>query len=269
MKRRAFLKTSLAAASVAGVSQMMNSTDAADKKAATEYYELRIYTLKDAAQQKPVDDYLGKALIPALNRQGITPVGVFTEVPPAQPPATPQPPLLYVLAVYKSLDQFIGVPSKLAGDTEYQKAGAAYLGVPATDPAYVRMESSLMASFASLPKIELPEKKARIFNLRIYESHGEKAAQKKIEMFNTGELPIFRRNGLKPVFFGETIIGAKMPNLTYMLTFDDDTARGAAWKRFGADPDWQKLKSIPEYMDKNIVSHITNKILVPTASSQI
>jgi len=269
MKRRAFIKTSLAAASVAGVSQMMNPASAADKKAAQEYYELRTYTLKDAAQQKPVDDYLAQALIPALNRQGIQPVGVFTELPSAQAPAAHQPPLVYVLVVYQSLEQFASVGEKLAGDAAYQKAGAAYLGVPATDPAYVRIESSLLTALATIPKIEVPEKKARIFNLRTYESHSEKAGLKKIEMFNTAEIALFRRLGLKPVFFGQTVIGAKMPNLTYMLTFDDDAARGAAWKRFGGDPEWQKLKTIPEYMDKNIVSHITNKILAPTPASQI
>jgi hypothetical protein len=270
MKRRTFLKSSLAAASVAGATQMM-STQAADKKTATEYYELRVYTLKDAAQQGPVDEYLGKALIPALNRQGVRPVGVFTEVPASTPPAPGQlqSPMMYVLAVYQSLEQFAAVNGKLAADADYQKAGATYLGVPATSPAYVRVESSLMSAIAGIPKIEVPEKRGRLFNLRIYESHSEAAGKKKIEMFNVGEIAIFRRTGLTPVFFGETIAGARMPNLTYMLTFPDDPARDAAWKKFRDDPEWVKLKAIPEYMDKNIVSRITNKLLRPTASSQI
>ena len=37
-------------------------------------------------------------------------------------------------------------------------------------------------------------------------------------MFNSAEIAIFRRTGLRPVFFGETMVGAGMPSLTYMLT---------------------------------------------------
>ncbi|MEI9896604.1 MAG: NIPSNAP family protein [Chthoniobacter sp.] len=69
-------------------------------------------------------------------------------------------------------------------------------------------------------------------------------------MFNTHEMPIFQRVGLTPVFFGQTLVGASLPNLTYMLVFPDDAARKAAWGRFGADDDWKKLKAMPEYADR-------------------
>jgi hypothetical protein len=268
MKRRTFLKSSLAAGSLAGVAQMNNLATGADMKSTSEFYELRVYSLKDAVQQKPVEDYLGSALVPAYNRQGVKTVGVFSEIP--LPNTAPPPPALYTLAIYQSLDQFATVSAKLFADSEFQKAGAAYLGVPATDPAFVRIESSLMVAIDGMKKLEAPEKKkGRLFNLRIYESHSEKAGKKKIEMFNQGELEIFRRVGLKPVFFGETIAGGKMPNLTYLLTFENEAGRTAAWDKFRADPEWLKLKAIPEYMDKNIVSKITNKLLVPTAASQL
>src|SRR5947209_13676537 len=121
-----------------------------------------------------------------------------------------------------------------------------------------------------MPRLEKPDSsKPRLLNLRIYESHNERAARKKIEMFNKGELAIFRRVGLRPVFFGETLVGPAMPNLTYLLAFDDDAARQAAWARFRDDPEWLKLKAIPEYADKEIVSKITNKILTPTPYSEI
>ena len=106
-------------------------------------------------------------------------------------------------------------------------------------------------------------------NLRVYESHNERAGKKKIEMFNKGELAIFRRVGLTPVFFAETIAGAAMPNLTYLLVFPDEAGREAAWNQFRDDAEWKKLRAIPEYADKEIVSHITNKILTPTAYSEI
>jgi len=121
-----------------------------------------------------------------------------------------------------------------------------------------------------MPRLEAPAvNKPRIFELRTYESHSKKANKKKIEMFNNGEIAIFRRTGLKPVFFGETLIGQRLPNLTYMLTFDDMAARDKNWAAFGADPEWKKLSSTPGYTDAEIVSNISNLFLRPAPYSQI
>jgi len=109
--------------------------------------------------------------------------------------------------------------------------------------------------------------KPRVYELRTYESHSNRAALNKIRMFNAGEVPIFCRAGLTPVFFGETIIGANMPSLTYMLAFPDMAARDAAWGKFGQDPAWKTLSADPQYRDN--VAAITDIILQPTASSQI
>ena len=50
----------------------------------------------------------------------------------------------------------------------------------------------------------------------------------------------------------------------------DLPGRAAGWKRFGKnDPVWQKFRSMHEYDDKEIVSKITNKVLIPTAYSQL
>ena len=149
------------------------------------------------------------------------------------------------------------------------KSRTEYLAVQATDPVYDRVESSLFRAFETMPKVEKPAGKPQMYNLRIYESHNEAAGQKKIEMFNQGEIAIFRKVGLNPVFFGEAIAGTRMPNLTYLLAFHDDKARADAWGKFGGDPDWKKLRAIPEYEDKRIVSRITNKLLTPTAYSQM
>jgi hypothetical protein len=107
----------------------------------------------------------------------------------------------------------------------------------------------------------------RIVEMRTYESHSDRAALNKLEMFNAGEVPIFRRTGLTPVFFGETLLGEKMPSLNYMLTFTDMAARDAAWKAFSADPDWKTLSGNPKYKDN--VSAISDLILRPTAYSQL
>jgi hypothetical protein len=130
-----------------------------------------------------------------------------------------------------------------------------------------------MVAFEGMPKLEVPAAAAgnqpRLFELRTYESHSQKANLKKIEMFNVGEIAIFRRAGLQPVFFGETLIGARMPNLTYLLVYDNMAARDASWGKFGADPEWKKLSTTPGYTDPEIVSNISNVLLRPAAYSQI
>lgn len=121
-----------------------------------------------------------------------------------------------------------------------------------------------------MPKLQVPANKKRIFELRRYESASEEAGKKKIKMFNdVGEIAIFKRVGLTPVFFGETLIGEMRPNLTYMLTFDDMAEHDKNWKAFGGDPEWNRIKAIPEYEDAKIVSRITRTFLDPTSFSQI
>ena len=58
-----------------------------------------------------------------------------------------------------------------------------------------------------------------------------------------------------------------MPNLTYMLAFDDLADRDAKWDVFRVDPAWKKLSGDPAY--KDTVSNITDIILRPAPYSQI
>jgi len=89
-------------------------------------------------------------------------------------------------------------------------------------------------------------------------------------MFNDkGEIDIFKRLGFNPVFWGETLIGPLMPNLTYMVSFDDLAAKDAHWKQFGSDTQWHEISGIPDYADALLVSKITSTMLVPTSFSQI
>ena len=267
MKRRNFVKASLLTGTLTSILPQISlgATDiSVQKKVSQEFYELRVYTLKNETQQKIVEDYFKNAAIPALNRLGSKNIGVFME---QQPTGQTK---LYVIIPFSSVENFVKMTDALAKDAAHTKAGAAYLNAPATEPAYDRIESSFMKAFANMPRIELPEKKSRMFELRRYESHSEVAAKKKIEMFNdAGEIAIFKRVGLTPVFFGETLIGEMRPNLTYMLTFDDMEEHDKNWKVFGGDPEWKKISGMPEYANAKIVSNITRTFLVPTAFSQI
>ena len=231
------------------------------RSASTQVLELRHYTFADAQQQKVMIDFLAKVAIPAWNRLDITPVGVFQMADASNTD-------LYVLPPHPSLRSVVRANTRFLADEKVQQDGAAVWETPMKEPVYKRIESSLLLSFTECPKVEVPTKKdTRVFQLRIYESHNETKAKRKIEMFNKGEIATFRKTGLNPVFFGESLVGDKMPNLTYMVGFDDAAAQKAAWSAFGQHPEWKKMSSDPYYADT--VSNITNLVLKPAPGSQI
>jgi hypothetical protein len=239
-----------------------------------EYYELRVYRLKSGANHDLLDAYLQNAVIPGLNRLGLKPVGVFVQqerTVAQEPTEVRDASAVLVLIPYPSITAFATASMGLPADPQYQKAGAEYLSLPKTNPAFDRIDSWLMLAFAGLPKLNLPdycrEKKPRMFELRTYESHSELKALKKVEMFNAGEIEVMHEVGLGPIFYGQALIGRDLPHLTYMVSGENQEAHKKHWDAFRAHPTWDKLKNDPQYADT--VSKIANRFLVPTAYSQI
>jgi len=264
MKTINTLRTASALAALIVTVGLPGSTAAADASQ-PQYYELRIYTTQSERQQKLVSDYWQNAAVPAYNRMGIQPVGVFTEL---EDSATNK---IYVLIPYDSPGMYATVPSRLAADSDYQKAAAGYMGVPKSDPAYVRFESSLLVAFDGMKKLALPsstaEKKPWIFELRTYESPSESKGINKVEMFNNGEVTLMQDVGLSPVFFAQTVAGTHMPCLVYMVSGENRDEHKTHWKGFSDAPLWKKLSSDPQYKDN--VSKIYNIFLKRTPASQI
>ncbi len=263
MKRRLFVKSSFLATSISAVTQLA-AAETTGKKTAQEYYEWREYTLKNEEQEKALLNYFETAAVPAFNRLGSKNIGVFM---PYKQDAQRK---LYVLIPYTSMNDFVVREDKLAADAMYKKAAAGYLNAPAATPAYERIENSFFKALSGLPRIAVPQNKPRLFEFRRYESASETAGKKKIEMFNEGgEIEIFKKTGLKPVFFGEALIGTMRPNLSYMIVFDDMDEHDRNWKTFGGDPEWKRISSLPEYANNKIVSRITATFLIPAPFSQV
>jgi hypothetical protein len=274
MQRRKFMAASVAASALAAgktaaahAALVQSASDTGEDASGREYYQLRSYLLRSGPQVKLVNGYFEQAFIPAANRLGIRPVGVFDVV------AGDRSPSLYVLIPSTSLETLAHIDARLAADSEYAKAAAGFLEAPATAPAYERMESSLMIAFEGWPKLQTPTATAthgpRAFELRTYESPSDRDHTRKVEMFNSGEFEVFRHAGFQSVFYGDTLIGARMPKLTYMLAFDDLSNRNKLWSAFGSSPEWKKLSSDTRYAFEYIVSNITNVILSPAGYSQI
>jgi hypothetical protein len=230
-----------------------------------QYYELRVYTTKSEQQQKLVSDYWQNAAVPAYNRMGIQPVGVFTEL---QDSPTNK---VYVLIPCDSLDAFAAIPARLAADATYQAAAASFMAQPKSNPAYERIDSSLNVAFDSMKKLAAPpsaaDKTPWIFELRIYQSPSEGKGINKVQMFNSGEVPLMQESGLSPVFFAQTLVGSQMPNLVYMVSSENMDEHKKHWKNFFDAPVWKTLSGDPQYKDN--VSKVISIFLKRTAASQI
>jgi len=269
VQRRNFLTSSLAASALAvnAATPHLGGSLVAATGEGREYYELRRYHVFRGPQVKLAGDFLREALVPALNRLGISPVGVF------EVEIGPEIPGLYVLIPSASLETLLTAEFRLNRDADCLKAGAAFLNAPAPQPAFVRLDSSLMVAFEGMPRLRVPsataEHRSRMFELRTYESPTPQDHVRKVEMFNSGEFDVFEKAGFWQIFYGDTVIGSRLPNLTYMLGFEDLADRNKKWEAFRSAPEWKKLSTAPRYAFEEIVSNITNIILRPTPYSQI
>jgi len=221
---------------------------AGNKAPAAEFYEIKIYHIKDAEQEKSLDNYLQNAYLPALHKAGIGKVGVFKAL--ANDTAADKQ--VYVFIPVKSVEQWLKLPAMLEKDESYKQAGRPYIDAVYNAPVYMRIESILLRAFRLAPQMSMPALKAakseRVYELRSYESASEKLYNNKVEMFNEGgEIPLFRRLNFNAVFYAEVISGSHMPNLMYMTSFENKTERDAHWKTFGADPEWKQLSGLAEY----------------------
>ncbi len=229
--------------------------------------ELRTYTLVDAAAEQKLDSFLEQALIPALEHQGLGPIGAFDQAAPAED-GTIQ---VLLLIPGPNVDAVTSATARLADDKKFQDAGADYLNTPAGEPLVKRIRSELLLSFNCWPQVTVPaqkrEGKDRLFEMRIYESPTEQFGELKVEMFNAGEVPIFLDCDIAPVFMGQALIGDLMPNLTYMTVYNNDEERQNAWKAFVQHADWQVLKAVEKY--QGTVSKIHKSDWLPKSYSQL
>lgn len=266
MKRRAFLAATTAAtvaAPAGGAATAPTDTAAASQPL---LLELRRYRLRSGPMAARFSSYAKQALVPALGRAGIGPVGAWNVS------FGPGSPTLHLLIPHKDAQSLVTLEARLEADAAYLEAASSFLALSPADPPFLGCDSSLVETVPTSPGIHKPKGAAasasRVFELRTYRSPSEPAGRKKIEMFEAGgELAIFARLGLHTVFFGRDRVGAGLPSLTYMCAFADVAAREQAWAAFREDPAWIKLRDQPAYAD--IVSGIDATLLRPTDYSEI
>jgi hypothetical protein len=230
-----------------------------------EFYELRSYQLNSPEKAAAFDKMMAAA-IPVLTKSGVTHVGVFR----GRDAKAGDPNWRYVLSAAGSLDTLARERSTFASDEAFLEQARDYLSYEKSDPAFARISVATFAAFKGFTKLIKPADDAggeRFFELRNYESHSEYKAFMKVKMFDEAELDIFADVGLRGVFFGSALSGDNLPNLTYMLVYDNEAEKKKAWATFLKAPAWQALKG--EEIYKDTVSKITSRFLVATAYSTI
>ncbi len=265
--RRAFVTSTVGTTLLAATGLSGAQRSGGGEPVTPDLFVWRQYSLRTGTGPRRLADYLQNAYIPALNRLEHKPIGVFEVLTGLAAPT------VFVLTP-ASTQNLSTIDSSLERDEQFLRAATAYFEAPPTDPVYARQEVSLLTAFPKFPRIEVPSATAtngpRLFELRIYESHNERAHRAKVRMFDEmGEIEIFRRAGLTPVFFSRTVAGQRMPSLVYMLVHESFATRDKSWDAFRNDPEWKKLSATPGYTDAEIVSNITTVLLRPAAYSQV
>lgn len=223
------------------------------------YLELKTWRFHNSEENQGarLKDYLNNGLAPATERSGAKFAGAFATI------VAPDTPFYLTVVQYPSLGAMQESLAAIARDNAHNEALRKLSAGPGLP--FVRVDSALLRTFDSVPQVRgaAPGKAPSVFELRTYESQTFLTLARKVGMFNEGEAAIFERLGMRPLFFGERVVGPGQPSLTYMLSFDSLAERERLWQVFVNDPEWKKLSSRPELQDALIVKNITNAILSP------
>lgn len=228
-------------------------------------YEIRQYVIGEDSDGSAVDQYLSEAFLPALNRAGAGPVGLYGPAEQAESQDR------FVVITYEQIDQVPAIQAKLDADAELSQAAEAFEAGGSKNPPYKRIISELLLAMDAMPEAKSAEsigvQEDRVYELRIYESATERLGDRKVEMFNEGEVPIFLDSGIIPVFLGQGIVGPYTPSLTYLTAYPNEQARQKAWKAFVDHPKWKVLSGKERY--QGTVSKIYKYVLRPLPGSQL
>jgi len=284
MKRRDFLTAAgsaglVALATTAATAQVVSTTPSPSDiflsyirtaypvalAAQREFVELRKYTVANADKRVQLVEILDRALIPALNRQGIRPVGVFVPIEREANYALN----VFVAIPHKTADSFVNANIRLVADAQFMRDAAPIFETTSRDPVYTNCDTSLLYNFPTMPVMEVPNLGPnRVFEWRLYRSFNIERNVAKIHMFDQGgELPLFREIGLNPIFFGDVVAGTKLPAFEYIVGCPSLEAHAAAWNTFRTHPKWIAMRDLPEYADT--ATDIDRVVMTPSAGSQI
>ncbi len=227
-----------------GLGLLASSGPAASAAGKRRVFTLEQYFLKNGSQVGRIHDHIGKAALPALSRIHSGPKIVLEAL------VTPHQPQVAVILGFESIEELWSVRSKLAADGELAKAYEEWESHP--EQPYEHFSTALLEATDYMPELandREPRKTSRVFELRTYHSPTWRQLRALHERFAGPEIRIFHRVGVNPILYTSTVVGLNMPNLTYLIPFEDLASREKAWNAFAADPEWVRVRK--ESIDKH------------------
>ena len=229
------------------------------------YVLLETYFSQSVEKRQALLDAFDKKLIPERNELGFDKVGVFYVDVDLMKDDRGYNAQLYDSAVFvvqetTSIENFLSLQDRSA-----QRGPQFNLS---DDLDYIDEEMVVVRSIACQPRLAVPYSNSeRLLQLRTYNSPNYERNFAKAQMFESAEHDLFRRCGMLTVFMGTAVFGSWLPNVTYMLSFENNEARREGWSKFGQSPEWGKLSKDPQYA--RTATRIRNLFLRPSQESQI
>ncbi len=219
----------------------------------TRVYLLERYYLRAGTQLNRLHDYMSQFALPALDKVHKGPKIVLEALIASH---TPQ---VAVILGFESIAEFWSVRAKLNGDSDLAKAYENWQAGP--EPPYESQTNALLEAADYSPEVvslDPAPKTPRVFELRVYHAASQRHLRALNERFAGPESKIFHRVGVNPIFYTSTVIGPNMPNLTYVIPFEDLATREKAWNAFSADPEWIKVRqqSVDQYGQVTVFNEI-------------
>jgi NIPSNAP protein len=263
--RRRFLKILPATALTSAAMLSSGSSSAAEQSdsASKAIYEIITLRLESGGQMGRLTTWFEKRAFPVLQKHKVGPVGLFTTQ------VGPVIPSLVGILPFPSFTEMSATWERISSDPEWL---AAENELEAGEPAYYRRDSALLRATAFSPPLAATASGTpahKIYELRIYESPTSRQLSYLHDRFAGGEIDIFHKSGIHPVLYADTIVGPNMPNMAYLIPFENLQAREAAWAAFGSNPDWQKIRDESIKHGGEIVRNITNMFFSPVAFSML
>ena len=115
-----------------------------------------------------------------------------------------------------------------------------------------------------------PQPQERVFEMRTYYASPGKfeALQKR---FRDHTVKLFEKHGITNIGYWTPLEGQKGHGevLVYILAYPDAASKKKAWDAFGADPEWQKVKSASEADGVRLAAKVESVMLKATDYSAI
>ena len=215
----------------------MGALAAQPDKKKTRYYLMHNFYLRNGTQVERIHSFLRDTVLPATSKIHRGPVIVLEAL------VAPHMPQVTVIAGMESLEQYQNLRAALQASEAYNQGLDKWEKGP--EPPTEHYSTQLLEATDYSPEIIVPEKPpaaSRIFELRVYHSPSAWQLKALHERFAGPEIKIFHRVGVHPILYSSTLFGPNKPNLVYLTPFDSLDAREKAWAKFGADPEWIKVR---------------------------